>query len=158
MRKRNHRIASLGLALLLAAAVGACGDVTAIEAEITPEILSGDWEATNVTITNISNPSQVVDLLAEGGALEFRFTLDQDVTIFVTPPEGETIVDTGTYDYDESFLYFIDPETEEVEAWAYDLQVTQVANSLTLATADAAFDFQGDGTPEPALFAVVMIR
>lgn len=156
MRTRTAWIASSALLLLLAAGVGACGDIADIEADLTREILSGDWEATDAKITNIANPSQVVDLLAEGGALEFRFDLTGDVIVFIEPPEGETVILEGTYDFDESFIYL--DFDGEIAALAYDVQETQVANSLTIATADFEYDFQGDGTPEPALFAIVMIR
>ena len=155
MRMTKTRIASLAL-LLSAVATAGCGDITDLEADLTREILSGDWEATNVTITNIANPSQVVDLLEEGGAVEFRFNLAGDAIVFIEPPEGETVVLEGTYEFDESFIYL--DFDGEITALAYDLQETQVANSLTMATTDFEYDFDGDGTPVPALFAFVIIR
>lgn len=155
MRMTKTRIASLAL-LLSAVATAGCGDITDLEADLTREILSGDWEATNVTITNIANPSQVVDLLEEGGAVEFRFNLAGDAIVFIEPPGGETVVLEGTYEFDESFIYL--DFDGEITALAYDLQETQVANSLTMATTDFEYDFAGDGTPEPALFAFVIIR
>jgi len=66
-------------------------------------------------------------------------------------------VSTATYEIDSPYLIFVD-ESEQVQTYAYELQSTQTGNSLTLATNDLVFDFDGDGTPDPALFAVVMIR
>ena len=149
------------LALLGALAAVACGDITEIEEELTPAILSGDWEVTTAVITSILNTNRSIDLLEEGGEMAFRFTLAGDATIFLTPPEGETQVDTGTYEIVGEFLYFYDVEDvdrENPDILAYELQSTQTGNSLTLATTDLAWDFDGDGTADPAFFAIVMIR
>lgn len=155
MGRRRTVAAWLSLAVVLAPA---CGDVTDIEAELTPAILSGDWEATTVVITNLSNPAQSIDLLAQGGELAFRFTIDGDATQFLTlPDEEDPAVSTATYEIDSPFLVFID-ENDEAQVYAYELQSTQTGNSLTLASTDVEFDFDGDGTAEPAFFSVVMIR
>lgn len=148
---------SLGGLVLAVAALAACGDVTELEEELTPEILSGDWEATTVVITSLLNPAVSFDLLEEGGELAFRFTIDGSATQFLTPPGAEEPeVSTATYEIDAPFLLFF--ADEEVQEYAYELQSTQTGNSLTLATTDLVFDFNGDGTGEPAFFAVVMIR
>lgn len=155
-----RRIAALPIAALpiVALLTAACGNVADIEADLTPEILSGDWEATTVQITNLANPAQTLDLLEQGGELSFRFTLDGNATQFLTlPGEEEPEVSEATYEIDSPYLIFVD-ETEEPQIFAYELQSTQTGNSLTLATNDLLFDFDGDGTPEPALFAVVIIR
>jgi hypothetical protein len=161
MRART-RIRFLSPLLLLGAlATAACGDITEIEAELTPEILSGDWEVTTAVITSILNTNRSIDLLEEGGEMAFRFTLDGDASIFLTPPDGETQVDTGTYEIVGDYLYFYDVEDvdrEDPDVLAYELQSTQTGNSLTLATTDLAWDFDGDGTADPAFFAIVMIR
>jgi len=162
MMRTPARAPSLRSLLLLAtlAAFG-CGDITQIEAELTPEILSGDWEVTAAVITSILNTNRSIDLLEEGGEMAFRFTIGGDATIFITPPEGETVVDSGTYEIVGDYLYFYDLEDvdrTDPDILAYELQSTQVGNSLTIATADLAWDFDGDGTADPALFAIVMIR
>jgi len=149
-----QRIAVLPIAALL---TSACGNVADIEADLTPEILSGDWEATTVQITNLANPAQTLDLLAEGGELSFRFTLDGNATQFLTlPGEEEPEVSEATYEIDSPYLIFL--ADGEAQIYAYELQSTQTGNSLTLATNDLLFDFDGDGVPDPALFAVVIIR
>ena len=143
--------------LILALAVtAACGDVTAIEGDLTPAVLSGDWEATTVRVTNLVNPAQSIDFLEAGGELAFRFTLDGNATQFLTLPGGEEEVSAATYVIDSPFLLFF--ADDSVQAFAYELQTTQTGNSLTLATSALEFDFDGDGTAEPALFAVIMIR
>jgi len=148
----------VGIPLLAVALGAACGEIASLNADLTPEILSGDWEATTVQITNLANPAETIDLLALGGELSFRFTLDGDATQFLTlPGEEEPEVSTATYEIDSPYLIFVD-ESEQVQTYAYELQSTQTGNSLTLATNDLVFDFDGDGTPDPALFAVVMIR
>jgi len=142
-------------------ATAACGDITEIEAELTPAILSGDWEVTTAVITSIVNTNQSIDLLEEGGEMVFRFTIDGDAAIFITPPEGETETSTGTYEIVGDYLYFYDVEDvdkEDPDVLAYELQSTQTGNSLTIATTDLTWDFNGDGTPDPAFFAIVMIR
>lgn len=150
------RVRTAVLCTLLLVAPAACGDITSIEAELTPEVLAGDWEATTLNITNLANPSESLDLLAEGGALTLRFTLDGRATQFLTTPEGETLVSEGTYEIDPPFLLLGDDSG--VDAYAYELQSSQTGNSLTIATSDLVFDFQGDGEPDPALFAGVLIR
>ena len=155
MGKRRAVATWLSLAVVL---VAACGDVTDLEEDLTPAILSGDWEATTLVITNLANPAESLDLLAEGGELAFRFTIDGDATQFLTlPGEDEPLVSTATYEIDSPFLVFTD-ENDGVQAYAYELQSTQTGNSLTLASTDLVFDFDGDGTADPAFFAVVMIR
>lgn len=146
------------LPVLLLGLTSACGDVASLNADLTPAILSGDWEATTVQITNLANPAETIDLLEQGGELAFRFTLDGGATQFLTlPGEEEPIVSEATYEIDSPYLIFVD-ESEEAQIFAYELQSTQTGNSLTLATNDLLFDFDGDGSAEPALFAVVMIR
>lgn len=149
--------AAVAAALICVVALTACGDVTDIEAELTPAILSGDWEATTLVVTNLANPAESYDLLAQGGELAFRFTIDGDATQFLTlPGEEEPVVSTATYEIDPPFLLFT--ADGDLQAYAYELQSTQTGNSLTLASTDLVFDFDGDGTAEPAFFAVVMIR
>lgn len=145
------------LPVLLLTAAAACGNVADIEGDLTPEILSGDWEATTVQITNLANPAQTIDLLEQGGELAFRFTLDGNATQFLTlPGEEEPQVSEATYEIDSPYLIFL--VGDETQVFAYELQSTQTGNSLTLATNDLEYDFDGDGSAEPALFAVVMIR
>ena len=142
-------------------ATAGCGDITQIKSELTPEILSGDWEVTTAVITSTLNTNQSIDLLEEGGEMAFRFTIDGEAAIFITPPDGETQVDTGTYEIVGDYIFFYDVEDvdkEDPDVLAYELQSTQTGNSLTLATTDIAWDFNGDGTPDPAIFAIVMIR
>lgn len=154
MRARTWFAVSLLPALV---AVAACGSITDIEADLTPEVLSGTWEATTLQVTNILNPAQSIEVLSLGYELEFRFTIDGHATQFFTTPEGQTLVDSATYKIEEPFLVFTLPDST-VQSYAYELQSTQTGNSLTLATGDFAFDFDGNGTAEPALFAAIMIR
>jgi hypothetical protein len=154
MRARARFAVPLLPALL---ALGACGSVTDIEADLTPEILTGDWEATTFQVTSVLNPAKTLDILAQGYELEFRFTLDGRAIQFFTDPDGQTVVDSATYEIDEPYLLFTTPDSA-VQAFAYELQSTQVGNSLTLATADFEWDFDGQGSPEPALVAAIMIR
>ncbi len=161
MRARTRVRFAVLPSLLVALASAGCGDITEIEAELTPEILSGDWEVTTAVITSILNTNQSLDLLGEGGEMEFRFTIDGDATIFITPPDGETVADTGTYEIVGEYLYFYDVEDvdrTDPDILAYELQSTQTGNSLTIATADLQWDFNGDGIADPAFFAIVMIR
>lgn len=161
MRARTRIRFLTPLLLLGALSTAGCGDITQIEAELTPAILSGDWEVTTAVITSILNTNQSIDLLEEGGEMVFRFTIDGDAAIFITPPEGETETSTGTYEIVGDYLYFYDVEDvdkEDPDVLAYELQSTQTGNSLTIATTDLTWDFNGDGTPDPAFFAIVMIR
>ncbi len=161
MRARTRILFLSPLLLLGPLSTAGCGDITQIEAELTPAILSGDWEVTTAVITSILNTNQSLDLLEEGGEMAFRFTIDGDAAIFITPPDDETQVDTGTYEIVGDYIFFYDVEDvdkEDPDALAYELQSTQTGNSLTLATTDIAWDFNGDGTPVPAFFAIVMIR
>jgi hypothetical protein len=161
MRARTQLRSRRLLLLAGVLAVAGCADITQVEAELTPAILSGDWEVTTAQITSILNTNRTFDLLAEGGELEFRFTIAGDASIFVTPPDGETVVDTGTYEIVGDYLYFYDEadvDRESPDIFAYELQSTQTGNSLTLATTDLTWDFEGDGTADSAFFAIVMIR
>ena len=130
------------IALLLVALAG-CGDddSTSPEPALTIEDLVGSWTATSVIFTNNADPSQSVDVIAEGVGV--RFTM-------LTGGGTRTWIDAGA-DSDEwdalvtisgSTLTSVPAESSRpTRIFAF----TLVNNVLTLTDTNSEFDFTDTG-------------
>lgn len=120
--------------------------------------LSGNWNATTGSFGRAAEgPVVETDVVADGGTVTLniqnsgRFTLT--VTVQGEPPETTT----GRMAFDEDLLVvFFDDDPEE---WEY-FSITHNEPNLTISggNGSAEFDFDGDGTDEPADVHFVFVR
>lgn len=157
--RTHHRLfGGLSLWVIGLASLAACGDLSEFVKPITPAEISGEWHATDAVLTSVDDPTVSFDALAAGLRLFLRFSIDGDFQWIVQEPNEEDRVVLGTYEIVDDFI-LVEPTEEpgDTIAFAYEFQTSKTAFSLTLLTDDADYDFNGDGTEEPAnLFAIVI--
>ena len=137
--------------LLLAAAASACGDSTGLDTND----LTGTWVATVWELTNPAVADQSVDMLAAGGSWTIMFNSDSTFTSTILDP-GETIpdVDTGTYEVVGSVLTI----AESGSGSPTPFQAVRDGNTLTLTSSDGDYDWDDNGTDDPANERIVLSR
>ncbi|MCH8143895.1 MAG: lipocalin family protein [Gemmatimonadetes bacterium] len=137
--------------LLLAAAASACGDSTGLD----PNDLEGTWVASVWELTNPASASQSVDMLAAGGSMTIVFRSDGTFTSTILEP-NETVpdVDTGTYEVVGSALTI----AESGQGSPTLFQAVRDGSTLTLTSSDEDYDWDDDGTDDPANMRIVLNR
>jgi hypothetical protein len=139
MKSRNAALlGALGAAVALA-----CGEATGI----TIADLVGTWNATKLEFTNKANPAQRVDVVPLGAQLRI-----------VVEPSGRAI---STF----SFQGLTQVDTSQIVIRGDTLLVdgrrllfTLSGNTLTLTDNNESFDFDQNGTEEPATLLAVLLR
>jgi hypothetical protein len=139
MQRRTRVLALMGLAAGLA-----CGDAVA------PEDVVGDWTATSFVFTSVADPNESVDVIAAGGSLSVTFDADGTYAIAYTFG-GSSDTDGGTYTIDGSDITLggIDPVSGTIEL---------SGDTMTLELLGGEFDFDDDGTDDPATIRIVLTR
>lgn len=150
--KKARRHMLWGSAMLLACLVAGCGG-DSVGPDPSVALLVGDWDATRVVLTSVANPQVKPELIALGAA--FRLNIQ---------PSGQ---------YTAILLYAAQSSTEIGTLSVSGNTVTMKRNFPTLATSaalfalegnhltldgDSEFDFNLDGTPEPALAHFELLR
>jgi hypothetical protein len=133
------------LALIGLATVLACGDAVA------PEDIAGTWEATSFVFTSVEDPSESIDVIDAGGSLRVTFDADGTYELSVTFG-GSTDTDDGTYTIDGNDITLDnvdDPISGTIEV---------SGDTMTLNLTGAEFDFDEDGTDDPATIVIVLTR
>ena len=146
------KASSLGVALLLAVAVG-CSDSDNSTGPASPSDFVGDWLASSYVVTNIANTSQSEDLTALGMTLSITFTeTTYSGTANFTGEATETF--SGTYTIEGNQLTLNETGKLETDTMTY----TLVGDTMTLSGLDDQYDFDGDGVEDPASFVMVLQR
>ena len=121
---------------------------------ITLADLTGTWDATQVEFVDLSNPLFRVDMVALGGSLVLTVEANGDYTATVEFPGEQPETETGTVTLSGNVVELnVDGVPESVE-----FDITLVGNTLTMVTESEEFDFDGDGTDEPARLTIVLVR
>ncbi len=145
------RVIRLGLSAVAVAGAVACGDSTGV----TVSDITGTWNASSVVFTNLANPSQKSDLIADAdGTLTITFSANGDFSITLTVPPDQPETDVGTVEVRGDTLTL----AESGQGSPTDFIASLSGNTLTLTTDDEEFDFDDDGTDEPASLRVVLQR
>lgn len=115
--------------------------------------ISGVWVASNAIYSDIADPTNRVDLIALGFAVTMDIEPDGNWALLLSV--GDVLVDlqVGTMTVDGKLLTIVD-ETGTYTGRAY-LEDEQVALQMRGGT---EFDFDGDGTTEPAKLNLIMDR
>ncbi len=108
--------------------------------------LAGTWNATVVEFTNQANTTEKVDLIVEGATIVLTIMANGDYTLTVDEPMEAQSVEEGTIAINGNTLTLSETGQTSVEVFAFSLS----GNTLTLTTGDDEFDFDDNGTEEPA--------
>ena len=145
--------------LAAVALLPACGDLSEFVKPITPAEISGEWQATDFVVTNPANPTQSFNAIEEGFSLFLRFSIDGDFQAIIQYPDVPDAVDTGTYEIVDDFILVLpDVPPPDTVHFAYEFQSSKTSFSLSLVSDDWTWDFDGDGTDEPAFVFAIVIR
>ncbi|HTS88384.1 MAG TPA: lipocalin family protein [Gemmatimonadales bacterium] len=96
-----------------------------------------------------------VDLIAGGGTGTVEFTADDSIKVSVTPATGSGVSFTGTYQISGLDLMKVTP-AGVTWYWAFDMRLS--GQTLQLTNGSAQYDFNQDGTPDPASWNLYMHR
>jgi hypothetical protein len=132
--------ALVGLALL------ACDD----DSPGTP--LFGTWNVTKSEYVSAGDPPESVDVIAAGGSGTIAFNADASYDASIVSPGGVSERRRGSWSFTESSLTL--RESGSSVTWVFDRVMED--DAMLLSGADAEFDFDGDGTPEPATWNVTL--
>lgn len=143
---RNHVL------FLVAAAVvqTACGDSTGVQVDD----LVGTWNATVFEFTNIADPSQKVDAIATGGSMSMTVTAGGAISLNITFG-GMTESTTGTISVDGSNVTITTDGPADGDPASGTISLSGGTLTINL-TSGVEFDFDDDGTDEPATVRIVM--
>jgi hypothetical protein len=131
---------------LLGAGVVACDD------DAPGDPIYGTWEMTKSEYVSATEPPVTVDLIAAGGSGSLELNADASYDATIVPPGGASEHSTGTWSFTESTLSL--RESGSAVTWTFDRVIE--GDMMVLAGADAGYDFDGDGTPEPATWNVTL--
>ncbi len=128
------RMFTIGIAATLALG---CSEATGI----TAEDLAGTWNATSIVFTNQANTAESVDIIVRDGA-SFTMTVQASGSISTTFNDGQggNSSDSGTFSSTGS----------SVTLGGDTYQAVRSGNTLTLTNNAEMFDFDDNGSDEPA--------
>lgn len=143
------------LALLVMTTLAACNEATSIEGTngITPALV-GTWNATSVEFTNVANPSEKVDLIAEGGSVRLVIQASGSYTLTLGFPGEPDETEQGAVEIEGNRFTLAGSNPDDDNVFNY----TLVNNTLTLTANDESFDFDDNGDDEPASLRVVLVK
>jgi hypothetical protein len=116
--------------------------------------LVGIWQVTKCEYVSTQGLGSM-DLILGGGTGTLELTVDDSVKLTVTPVSGPPVSFVGTYEIHGSDLMRVTP-AGVTWYWAFDMSFS--GRSLSLTNGSAEYDFNGDGTPDPAKWNLYMSR
>jgi hypothetical protein len=141
-----------GSAMLLACLLAGCGGES-VGPDPAVALLVGDWDATGLVVTSVANPQVKPDLVALGAA--FRLNIQpsgQYTAILLYAQQSSTEIGTLSVS-GNTVTMRRDFPSRSTSAAVFAL----AGNRMTL-DGDSEFDFNLDGTPEPALAHFELLR
>ncbi len=131
-------------AMALAVATLGCGGSTGI----TAEDLEGTWNATQYVYTNDVNTSESVDLIPTGASFAMTVTAASAVSTVFDDGAGDTSSNSGAFSSDGTSLTLAGDT----------FQAERSGSQLTLTDATSDYDFNNDGSDQPAALVIRMVR
>lgn len=124
---------------------------------VTISDLAGTWNATSFTFTPAAGGT-AFDLIGQGGSLVLGIQANGDITIAQTEPGGAPEVLNGTMLFDPTDVNFILLQIDG-ETGTDRLRITLTGTTaMTLFEADSEFDFDDNGTDDPATLEIVLVK
>lgn len=127
-----------------------CSDPVAIN----PGSLAGTWNAISYAFIDKAEVNETVDLVGRGASLIITFTSDGNYTWDFQDVDGETTSVSGTFTTDDPLLTFSDVGDGTPEPFL----AVRIDDTLSLATGNAEFDFDGDDVLEDAQWQIFLLR
>ena len=113
--------------------------------------ISGNWKATSA---NYSYDTLFFDVIAEGGSVSLMIESNGRFTFTLKIPEEADEVSAGQLGFDEEWLAI----TFDDDPGEYEYFFIGLSNGVLTLRGPAEFDFEGDGTEEPANVDLILIR
>jgi hypothetical protein len=149
----RHRCRNLWLSLA-ACLQHACGGDGPSE-DLAYADLIGQWSLFSLIITSDADPSTAFDFRAAGGSGSLHFEADTTFLLVLLPDPGSpTQSSTGPVTLEQGSVVLTDDADPDTPL----LTGTLSGQRLDFETDDAEFDFDGDGTDEPAHVSAVFTR
>jgi hypothetical protein len=142
----------LVLAVLLLAS---CGDDDDTTGPVNNGLV-GTWDATAIQLTSVANPGTVVELISQGANGRLVLQADGGFGLSVGIPGEPTEFGNGDWGVttDVLTLDFGDGDIQGI--WQFDFVLN--GNTLQLTGADAEWDFDENGTEDPAKLNLTLVR
>ena len=118
--------------------------------------ISGSWTATSATFFTISDPIETVDVVAEGGTVTLSIQSNGSFTLTIVESGGPSDVSSGDFCFDEDLLV-VRFDGDAADDWEYYRVQLTGGNNLSIG-GPAEFDFDGNGTDEPAEIELSLVR
>ena len=113
--------------------------------------ISGTWKATTA---NYHYDTLFFDVIAEGGSVSLVIQSNGRYTFTLKLPDEADNVSAGQLGFDDEWLAIsFDDDPGE-----YEYYFIELANGILTLRGPAEFDFEGDGTEEPASLNLMLIR
>ena len=148
-----HRT-SRGLLLLLPALLFiACGD----DDPTGPvnDDLVGTWDATVIQLTSVADPGEAVELVSQGATGRLVLQADGGFGLSVGVPGEPT--EFGNGDWSSTDVLTLDFGEGDIQGtWQFDVDLN--GNTLRLTGADTEWDFDDDGSEDPAKLNLTLVR
>ncbi len=138
------------MGILTIGAVG-CGDGPT-EPDLNPDFMVGDWLAESLVLTSAANPEVTADLVALGAVFTPLVQPSGRYTA-ILEGFGPSSSTSGTLTVDDAFVVFMQelPITDEsIDRW-------ERSDESVILVGESEFDFNLDGTTEPATLRRVLI-
>ena len=149
--QRTSRGLLLVLSVLLLASCGDDDDTTGP----VNNTLVGTWDATVIQLTSVANPGTIEELISQGANGSLVLQADGGFGLSVGIPGEPTEFGNGDWGAtDVLTLEFGDGDIQGT--WQFDFVLN--GNTLQLTGADTEWDFDDNGTEDPAKLDLTMIR
>ncbi len=127
----------------------ACGDPVGVE----PGAIAGTWNAINYGFVNKADLDDTVELISQGASLTVTFTSDGDFTWDFRDVDGAVETRSGTFSVAGNVLTLSESGQDPDPFLA-----VRNEDSMTLRTGNREFDFDEDGTDDPAELHTFLVR
>lgn len=152
MRAIHGRAFGWFVAAALAGSSACGGDPLEVDPALAP--LVGDWEATTLTVTNVDNPAVSPDLIELGAAFDLNVQPSGQYTaILVFSLQSSTEIGQISVSGSEVTLRPAFPAGQEPTTGTFSVTPTTL-----VIDGSTRFDFNLDGTSEPALAHFELVR
>ena len=138
-------------AVMLTTALIGCSDATSVQ---DPADLAGTWNATSFLWTSDADASVTFELIGEGGSFQLVIASDGSFTgAFTMGSEVDAF--SGTIAISGSNIIITDTEDpNDPSTMGFELN----GNTLTMTSDDDEFDFDDNGTEDPASSLMVLVK
>ena len=134
--------------------LASCGDDDDTTGPVNNSLV-GTWDATAIQLTSVANPATVVELVSEGASGRLVLQADGGFGLSVGIPGEPTEFGNGDWGA-TAVLTLVFGDGDIQGSWQFDINLN--GNTLQLTGADTEWDFDEDGTDDPAKLNLSLVR